>query len=134
VSGQFAIRKGEWKLIEGGGDGDFPINSKGEKDVKTKRPDRDPNTGRWTKLDYFQLQPDGNFQLYNLEIDPEEKSNLAQKHPDMVKELHSLLNRYRASGRSVPVEQVDADQPTAAVESKSEGDEKPEPESEGRSQ
>ena len=46
----------------------------------------------------------------------------------MVKELHSLLNRYRASGRSVPVEQ-DADQPTTAVESKSEGDEKPEPES-----
>ena len=72
--------------------------------MKTKRADRDPNTRRWTKLDYFQLQPDGNFQLYKLESDPEEKNNLAPKHPKMVKELHSLLNRYRTSGRSVPVE------------------------------
>ena len=29
------------------------------------------------------------------------------EHPEMVKELHSLLNRYRARGRSVPVAQVD---------------------------
>jgi arylsulfatase A len=107
VSGQFAIRKGKWKLIEGGGDGDFPRNREGKKEVKTKRPDRDPNTGKWTKLDYFRLENDGSFQLYDLDIDPEEKNNLADEHPEMVKELHSLLNRYRARGRSVPVEQVD---------------------------
>ena len=107
VSGQFAIRKGKWKLIEGGGDGDFPRNRDGKKEVKTKRPDRDPNTGKWTKLDYFRLENDGSFQLYNLDIDLEEKNNLANEHPEMVKELHSLLNRYRARGRSVPVEQVD---------------------------
>jgi hypothetical protein len=94
-------------LIEGGGDGDFPRNSKGKKDVKTQRPDRDPNTGKWTKLDYFRLEHDGEFQLFNLKVDPEEKNNLADEHPEMVKELHSLLNRYRVSERSVPVQQVD---------------------------
>jgi len=86
---------------------DFPRNRDGKKEVKTKRPDRDPNTGKWTKLDYFRLENDGSYQLYNLDIDPEEKNNLANEHPEMVKELHSLLNRYRTRGRSVPVEQVD---------------------------
>ena len=47
--------------------------------MKTKRADRDPNTRRWTKLDYFQLQPDGNFQLYKLENDPEEEKQPCSK-------------------------------------------------------
>ena len=40
-------------------------------------------------------------QPYNLEDDPGEKNNHADEHPEMVKELRSLSNRYRASGRSV---------------------------------
>jgi arylsulfatase A-like enzyme len=107
VSGQFAIRKGKWKLIEGAGDGDFPRDSTGKKAVKTKKPVRDLKTGKLTKLDYFRLKHDGSFQLYNLDVDPEEKHNFADEHPEVVKGLHSLLNRYRTSGRSVSVRQVD---------------------------
>jgi len=102
VSGQFAIRKGDWKLIEGSGDGDYPRNDKGKMEVKTWNPKRDSATREWKKLDYFQLQPDGVFQLYDLKYDPAEKHNLAEKHPDKVKELYSLLKQYRKNGRSTP--------------------------------
>jgi arylsulfatase A-like enzyme len=102
VSGQFAIRRGEWKLIEGSGDGDYPRTGKGAMDVKTYQPKRDPRTGRWLELDYFQLEPDGTFQLYNLRTDPAETRNLADDHPELVRELKTLLNRYRHGGRSTP--------------------------------
>ncbi len=64
--GDFAIRRGPWKLIEGSG-------------------------GKKVS------------QLYNLREDPAEKENLYDKHPDVVKELHALLEKYRTSGRSRPV-------------------------------
>lgn len=96
VSGQFAIRKGVWKLIEGGGDGHFP----GVKRSTTLAPTRDPETGRWVKLDYFNLKHDGRYQLFNLADDPGEKHDLARAKPQKVKELRSLLDRYRDSGKS----------------------------------
>ena len=102
MAGQFAIRKGNWKLIEGSGSGDYPKNSKGRIDVKTYRPVRDKNTGKWLKLDYFKLKPDGKFQLYNLQQDPQEKENLSNKYPAKVKELYELLNKYRLQGHSRP--------------------------------
>jgi len=100
VCGQFAIRKGDWKLIEGSRDGDYPRNEKDRIDVKQWSPKRDPATGKWGDLDYFQMQPDGKFQLYNLRDDPKETTDLAAKRPDLVKELHALLNRYRTKDRS----------------------------------
>ena len=103
VSGQFAIRKARWKLIEGGGDGDYPRNEREQMDVKTRNPERDQATGRWLKLDYFQLQPDGQYQLYDLESDPGEKHDLASQRPDKVRELVTLLERYRKDGRSAPL-------------------------------
>jgi arylsulfatase A len=103
VSGQFAIRKGEWKLIEGSGDGDYPRNEKNKIAVKTWTPERDPSTRKWLKLDYFQLQPDDRFQLYNLKHDPGEKQDLATQHPEKVQELATLLQRYRKGARSAPL-------------------------------
>ena len=102
VSGQFAIRKGDWKLIEGSGDGDYPRKPKGGIDIKTRNPERDPVTGKWTKLDYFQLEPDGKYQLFNLKTDPAEQKNRDKEHPEKVQELKKLLDRYRTSGRSAP--------------------------------
>jgi arylsulfatase A len=102
VSGQFAIRQGDWKLIEGSQNGDYPKNDKGKIDVKTWNPERDPTTGKWTKLDYFQLKPDGEFQLYNLKADPKEEKNLSKEHPGKVRELRKLLDQYRSRGRSTP--------------------------------
>lgn len=102
VAGQFAIRKGDWKLIEGTGDGDYPRKADGKMDVKTYKPRRDEETGEWVEMDYFELTPDGTFQLYNLKEDPAEKRDLAQEQPEKVAELNGLLDRYRKSGRSTP--------------------------------
>ena len=101
VAGTFAVRKGDWKLIEGSGDGDYPRTDQGRMDVKSRELERDPQSCKWIKLDYFRLKPDGLYQLYNLHTDPAEKHNLADAHPEKVQELKQLLNRYRANGRSV---------------------------------
>jgi len=41
-------------------------------------------------------------QLYNLQADPGERTNLALEHPQLVKELKAKLEQYKQSGRSVP--------------------------------
>ncbi len=75
--GMFAIRKGEWKLIEGRGSGGFT-------------PPRfvDPAPG----------EPAG--QLYNMANDLQEQHNLYLEHPEIVEELSALLDTYRERGRS----------------------------------
>ncbi|QHV97827.1 sulfatase family protein [Spirosoma endbachense] len=70
--GYFAIRKGDWKLIEGLGSGGFTE----PRDVK-------PKPG----------EPVG--QLYNLATDQLETTNQYQKNPEKVKELTILLNQIR---------------------------------------
>jgi arylsulfatase A len=70
--GYFAIRKGDWKLIEGLGSGGFTE----PRDVK-------PKPG----------EPAG--QLYNLATDQLETTNQYQKNPEKVKELTILLNQIR---------------------------------------
>ncbi|QDK80615.1 arylsulfatase [Spirosoma sp. KCTC 42546] len=70
--GYFAIRKGDWKLIQGLGSGGFTE----PRDVK-------PKAG----------EPIG--QLYNLATDQLETTNLYQKNPEKVKELTALLDQIR---------------------------------------
>jgi len=97
VSGLFAIRMGDWKLIEGSGDGDYPKNPEGRIDVKNWQPVKDPSTGEWIKLDYFEITPDDQHQLYNLKEDPKETTNLAKQHPDRVQRMLDMLHRIRES-------------------------------------
>jgi arylsulfatase A len=76
-SGVFAIRAGDWKLVEGLGSGGFS-------DPKTEAP-----------------QPGGpEGQLYNLAEDPGERNNLYLQRPAEVARLKGLLERYRTEGRS----------------------------------
>ena len=75
--GMFAIRKGDWKLIEGRGSGGFSLPRFVE-----------PGPG----------EPAG--QLYNLTNDPQETQNLYLEHPEIVQELSDLLGTYRDEGRS----------------------------------
>ena len=75
--GMFAIRKGEWKLVEGLGSGGFSLPRFVE-----------PEPGK----------PAG--QLYNLANDPGETTNLYAEQPDIVNELTTLLNQYRDQGYS----------------------------------
>ena len=49
-----------------------------------------------------ELEPDAPGQLYNLQSDPGETTNLSSKHPGIVKELSTLLQKSIADGRSVP--------------------------------
>lgn len=71
--GYYAIRKGDWKLIEGLGSGGFTE----PRDVK-------PKAG----------EPIG--QLYNLATDQLETTNLYQQNPEKVKELTDLLTQIKA--------------------------------------
>jgi arylsulfatase A-like enzyme len=102
ICGQFAIRQGDWKLIEGSGDGDYPKNSKGRIDVVRLNPEKDPETGRWVELDYFDYEPDEKHQLFNLGEDPKESLDLSAEHPERVGQMLKLLNHYRKAGRSAP--------------------------------
>jgi len=78
VTGAFAIREGQWKLLLAPGSGgwsDPEPGSPGEKDL--------PPT-----------------QLYDLESDPKESKNVVAAHPEIAARLEALLAGYRVSGRS----------------------------------
>ncbi|HUV01460.1 MAG TPA: sulfatase-like hydrolase/transferase [Bacteroidales bacterium] len=79
INGNFAIRKGEWKLLllPGSGGWSSPKPGKEEEGLPA-------------------------VQLYNLKKDPSEKVNLHQEYPDIVKELTDLLKKYIEEGRSTP--------------------------------
>lgn len=76
ADGVFAIRRGPWKWIEG-----VPVD-----DVKAG--------ARKAHADEYHAQ------LYNTQDDPAETKDVSAKHPEIVKELTELLNRYRDGGYS----------------------------------
>ncbi|MCH2143779.1 MAG: arylsulfatase [Phycisphaerales bacterium] len=76
--GMFAIRQGPWKLIEGRGSGGF-----------TRPARREIAEG------------DVTVQLYDLEADPSETTNLARTHPERVRMLLELLESIREADASV---------------------------------
>jgi len=77
-AGALAIREGDWKLI--------PKQDGGGKAQKTKQ----QATGR---------RPAGD-ELYNLADDLGEQNNVYAQHPEIVKHLTELLEKYRSAGRS----------------------------------
>lgn len=83
---KLAIRKGDWKYLDHQGSGGNNYQSYPE-----LAPYLIPDTA-----------PDAPGQLYNLAKDPGETQNLFHKHPEIVAELKALLEKSKASGRSVP--------------------------------
>jgi arylsulfatase A len=75
ADGVFAIRKGDWKWVEGVPEG-------------TTSPDSN------NRNDNFKTQ------LFNLREDPSETKDVSESHPEVVAELKALLNRYRLGGYS----------------------------------
>ncbi|MBT3480034.1 MAG: arylsulfatase [Opitutales bacterium] len=78
-----AIRKGPWKYLDHTG-------SAG-------------NRYEQERLAAFRIPdsaPDAPGQLYNLDTDPGERTNLYHQHPERVKELKALLEKSKSSGRS----------------------------------
>lgn len=76
ADGVFAIRKGPWKWIEG-----VPVEA-----IKAG--------ARRAHADEYHAQ------LYNTHDDPAETKDVSAEHPEIVKELSALLNRYRDGGYS----------------------------------
>lgn len=83
-AGYFAIRKGKWKLNMLRGSG-------GSLSPKLIEPEKG----------------DPPFELYNIENDPRETTNLYSQHPDVVKQLKALISQYIRTGRSTPGEPQD---------------------------
>lgn len=83
---KYAIRIGPWKYIDHQGSGGNDYH-------------------RWEGLAAYILPdtaPDAPGQLYHLETDPGETTNLYFQHPERVKHMKSLLDQSIASGRSAP--------------------------------
>ena len=79
VSGVFAIRRGEWKLIQG-------LVSGGFSSPRVEEPEPDGPVG----------------QLYNLADDPGETENLYLDRPEIVEQLSVLLTEYQQQEYSKP--------------------------------
>jgi arylsulfatase A len=89
ISLALAIRRGPWKYLDHKGSGG---NNYG-------RP------GTWGMKQYAlpEKAPDAPGQLYNLESDPGEATNLYFKNPEIVRELKGKLEQFKKSGRSAPL-------------------------------
>ena len=87
VSGLFAIRQGNWKLL------------------------CCPGSGGWSdpKGRAALVKGKSFVQLYNMQDDLSEKVNLATSQPEKVKELRALLDKQIADGRSTPGERQEND-------------------------
>ena len=77
-NGSLAIREGRWKLCLAPGSGGLSAPVPGSPDEQRLPP----------------------VQLFDLEADPAEKTNLQDKHPDIVQRLTGLLESYRKTGKS----------------------------------
>jgi arylsulfatase A-like enzyme len=106
-TGLFAIRQGEWKYIEGSGNGQMAVPEiwsivKLDNQFKPVRTGRDgPFQDVW--FDFQKAEPDFDgppVQLYNLSVEPAETTNVWREHTAVVERLQALLDRYRAEGRS----------------------------------
>ena len=80
IHGRFAIRQGKWVLA------------------------LCPGSGGWSRPRDEEAAKKGlpPVQLYDLEADIGQQHNLADKHPQVVTQLRSLLEKYVADGRSTP--------------------------------
>ena len=86
--GEFAIREGKWKLILWAGSGGWSY------------PTKAPTPWTQPKPDDFTGLP--TYQLYDMDADPAETTNLVDKHPEIVQRLGSLMKSYIEKGRSTP--------------------------------
>lgn len=80
-----SIRRGQWKYL------DHPGSGGNNYDKGELKPFALPDSA-----------PDARAQLYDLTADPGEKNNLILQHPEIAKELKSLLDHSKTTGRSRP--------------------------------
>jgi arylsulfatase A len=83
--GEFQIRQGKWKYLDHKGSGGNPYEK-----------------GFMAKYALPESEPDAPGQLYDLEADPGETTNLYFKNTEKRKEMQALLEELKQSGRSAP--------------------------------
>jgi len=88
INGSFSIRQANWKL-------ELCPDSGGWSDPKPAP----PNAKAKAKKTNASLPP---IQLYDMNADIGERKNVETEHPDVVKHLIKLLEKYVAEGRSTP--------------------------------
>lgn len=107
IVGDFAIRKGDYKLIDGIGTGNtWTPNWELTPASGVGKPERDPETGKFIPFKFYWPEekkespddPDG--QLFNMAEDLQETKNLYKEKPAIVAELKALLEKYKKEGRS----------------------------------
>ena len=88
ISFAMSIRDGKWKYLDHKGSGGNNYDRGNLKQYALKDTD-----------------PEASGQLYNLDTDPGETTNLYSKHPEIVKMLKAQLEIFKSCGRSAPVRQ-----------------------------
>ncbi|MEM8735317.1 MAG: arylsulfatase [Planctomycetota bacterium] len=83
--GEFQLRQGKWKLLDHKGSGG-----------------NNYDRGFMTKYQLPEAEPDAPGQLYDLETDPGETTNLWFREEAKRKQLQALLDELKSSGRSAP--------------------------------
>jgi arylsulfatase A-like enzyme len=89
ISLALSIRQANWKYLDHKGSGGNNYNREGP----------------WGMKQYAlpEAVPDAPGQLYDLDSDPGETTNLYNQHPEIVERLKSLLEASKQSGRSAPL-------------------------------
>lgn len=80
IGGKFSVRQGKWKLELCAGSGGWSVP-------------KDPVAGK---------EGLPSRQLYDMSADAGERTNLQDKHPEVIRALTELLEKYIADGRSTP--------------------------------
>ena len=75
INGLFALRQGDWVYLDAHGSGGWTLPEKQAEHLPKE-------------------------QLYNVKEDPAEQNNLATSHPDKVRSMKQLMEKYVSSGRS----------------------------------
>ncbi|MDF7822777.1 arylsulfatase [Pontiellaceae bacterium B12227] len=81
INGTFAIRQGKWKLVDAPHSGGWSAPRPKDKDA-------------WKSLPAVQL--------FDMEADPAEATNVQDQHPETVERLKALLEKYKNEDRSAP--------------------------------
>ncbi len=97
INGSFAIRQGKWKLCLCPGSGGWSA----------------PRPGEAWKDENLEV-----VQLYDLESELAETENLAEQHPEIVKQLVKLTTQAITNGRTTPGPQQENDGPVPAFHEK----------------